>query len=115
MRREIISLKGGGNPGPPTSAPLRGEGSFNITNCLHFPSSGNLHSTLHCIALHSPSDRKVYLNMVKKGINIFSKKWFLQGGTIKFFDALTRANFAPPPYINALVRPWSTVFHITVN
>ena len=35
---------------------------------------------LHCNALHSPSDRIVYLNIFKKDINIFSKKGFLRGG-----------------------------------
>ena len=44
-------------------------------------------------------DRIVYLNIVKKGINIFSKKGghnVAKGGTI----------IAPPPFTNALVRPW---------
>ena len=38
-------------------------------------------------------DRIVYI--VKKGINIFSKKWFLRGW---------HNVFVPPPYTNALIR-----------
>ena len=61
-------------PPPPPSA--HGGVSFSITFACIFPPSGNLHSTLHCNALHSPSDRTVYLNIVEKGINMFQKRGF---------------------------------------
>ena len=51
-------------------------------------------------------DRIVYLNIVKKGINIFPKKGFLKGGAM-----LPRGGAQKnvcPPYTNALVHPWLT-------
>ena len=69
------AYEGGGTvtPAPPYECPpWRGgtmRGLFLYYIYLHFPSSGNLHITLHYIAI-------VYLNKVKKGINIFAKKRF---------------------------------------
>ena len=50
-----------------------------------------------CNALHSPSDRIVYLNKVEKGINIFSKKDFLRGA---------QKNCAPPTQMLSYAPGW---------
>ena len=53
-------------------------GSFNITSaCIFLPHAITFNIALQC--MHSPSDRIVYLNIVKKGIiNIFFN--FARGG-----------------------------------
>ena len=85
-------------------------GTLLILHLLAFPFI-NLHSTLHCNALNSPSDRIVYLNLVKKGINMFSKKGVLRGGhnvtkgEYKIIFLRADAHILCPLYTNALVRP----------
>ena len=61
-------------------------GALLILHLLAFPFLRQF--TLHCNTLHSPSDRIVYLNIVKKGTNIFSKKGFLRWGTTFFSPPL---------------------------
>ena len=86
INRGVIGGGGSNSSPPPLRRSPKGRGYpcwgalLILHQFLHFPSSGNLHSTLHCIALHSPSDQIVYMNIVKKGINIFLIKGFLRGG-----------------------------------
>ena len=74
-------------PAPLRVPPWGGrEGSFNITNCLHFPSSGNLHSTLHCIALTQWS-KSLPEHSLKRYQYLF-KKGVFKGGGRKFSHLL---------------------------
>ena len=56
-------------------------GAFLILHLLAFPflKQSTFYIALQCIELHSPSDRIVYLNIVKQGINLFFKKVFFSG------------------------------------
>ena len=60
----VMGVRGGPEPpGPPTRVPSEGGGlmggSFNITS-----SSGNLHSTLHCIALTQTKRLRIELKNI---------------------------------------------------